>query len=232
MLSFMIMVTKRNTKLISQWPFLHSTHQNIRLHLAHKTLQFRRIRIIKNDRILRDQPADHCVVLLLPRLRADNNRPDAHFSKLTNQRYRLEPAAYIDGCTFSLKMRPVFLQECPGFLFFLHSKSFGLFDRLRITNGVVNQHIDEIELYRVKDTLMVRTWWMRLTGLATLTLQTSDRSLPHLVIPAIANGVDLREQLRKQVELQRDSKRVREMDFDETGHASEELDADLPDGPA
>ena len=104
--------------------------------------------------------------------------------------------------------------------------------RLRITNGVVNQHIDEIELYRVKDTLMVRTWWMRLTGLATLTLQTSDRSLPHLVIPAIANGVDLREQLRKQVELQRDSKRVREMDFDETGHASEELDADLPDGPA
>lgn len=104
--------------------------------------------------------------------------------------------------------------------------------RLRITNGVINQHIDEIELYRVKDTLMVRTWWMRLTGLATITLQTSDRSLPHLVIPAIASGTDLRELLRKQVELQRDSKRVREMDFDETGSAGAEMDADLPDGPA
>ncbi len=104
--------------------------------------------------------------------------------------------------------------------------------RLRITNGVVNQHIDEIELYRVKDTLMVRTWWMRLTRLATLTLQTSDRSLPHLVIPAIANGVELRELLRKQVEMQRDSKRVREMDFDESGHATEDMDGDLPDSPA
>jgi len=104
--------------------------------------------------------------------------------------------------------------------------------RLRITNGVINQHIDEIELYRVKDTLMVRTWWMRLTGLATITLQTSDRSLPHLVIPAISDGTELRELLRKQVELQRDSKRVREMDFDETGSAGAEMDADLPDGPA
>ncbi len=87
--------------------------------------------------------------------------------------------------------------------------------RIRITNGVINQHIDEIELYRVKDTLMVRTWWMRLTGLASISLQTSDRSLPQLMIPAISHGAELREQLRKQVEIQRDSKRVREMDFGE-----------------
>jgi hypothetical protein len=41
------------------------------------------------------------------------------------------------------------------------------------------------------------------------------------------NGVELREQLRKQVETQRDSKRVREMDFDETGNAAGEIDADF-----
>lgn len=99
--------------------------------------------------------------------------------------------------------------------------------RLRITNGVINQNIDEIELYRVKDTLMVRSWWMRLTGLASISLQTSDRSLPILVIPAIRNGVELREQLRKQVETQRDSKRVREMDFDETGGVEGAADDDL-----
>lgn len=104
--------------------------------------------------------------------------------------------------------------------------------RLRITTGVINQHIDEIELYRVKDTLMIRTWWMRLTRLATLTLQTSDRSLPHLVIPAVFNGMELRESLRKQVELQRDAKRVREMDFDDTGGSGgdSDLDLDLSDG--
>lgn len=88
-------------------------------------------------------------------------------------------------------------------------------ERLRITRGVINQHIDEIELYRVKDTQAVRTWWMRLTGLASITMETSDRTLPNLIIPAIYDGMNMRETLRKQVEIQRDKKRVREMDFDD-----------------
>jgi uncharacterized membrane protein YdbT with pleckstrin-like domain len=90
-------------------------------------------------------------------------------------------------------------------------------ERLRITRGIINQTMDEIELYRVKDTQMVRSWWMRLTGLASISMETSDRTMPSLVIPAIRGGLELREQLRKRVEIQRDKKRVREMDFDETG---------------
>jgi len=104
--------------------------------------------------------------------------------------------------------------------------------RLRITTGVINQKIDEIELYRVKDSVTLRPGWMRLTGLSSISLQTSDRTLPHLLIPAIPNGGDVRELLRKQVEAQRDSKGVRETDFDETGGAAGELDADLRGGPA
>lgn len=98
-------------------------------------------------------------------------------------------------------------------------------ERLRITRGVINQHVDEIELYRVKDSLMIRTWWMRMTGLASIQLETSDRSMPTLEIPAIQGGVEMRELLRKQVESQRDKKRVREMDFDET--AGGEVDSDM-----
>ena len=45
-------------------------------------------------------------------------------------------------------------------------------ERLVITRGVINQQIDEIELYRVKDSLMVRPWWMRMTGLASIVQQT------------------------------------------------------------
>jgi uncharacterized membrane protein YdbT with pleckstrin-like domain len=92
-------------------------------------------------------------------------------------------------------------------------------ERLRITSGVINQHIDEIELYRVKDTQALRTWWMRLTGLTSIKMETSDRTLPSLVIPAIRDGMEMRETLRKQVEIQRDKKRVREMDFDESTDA-------------
>ncbi|RYD46956.1 MAG: hypothetical protein EOP85_06405, partial [Verrucomicrobiaceae bacterium] len=29
-------------------------------------------------------------------------------------------------------------------------------ERLRVTTGIINQHIDEVELYRVKDSLMKR----------------------------------------------------------------------------
>lgn len=88
-------------------------------------------------------------------------------------------------------------------------------ERLRFTRGVINQQVDEIELYRVKDSQLLRVWWMRLTGLASIVLETSDRTLPNLVIPAISGGTEMRELLRKQVEAQRDKKRVREMDFDE-----------------
>lgn len=88
-------------------------------------------------------------------------------------------------------------------------------ERLRVTSGVINQKIEEIELYRVKDNQMIRPWWMRLTGLSSIVLETSDRGLPNLTIPAVHGGVELREQLRKQVEIVRDQKRVREMDFDE-----------------
>lgn len=89
--------------------------------------------------------------------------------------------------------------------------------RLRITSGVINQHIDEVELYRVKDSILVRPWWMRLTGLSTIQLDTSDRTLPRFDIPAMRDGIELREILRKNVEYQRDKKRVREMDFDDAG---------------
>lgn len=97
--------------------------------------------------------------------------------------------------------------------------------RIRVTSGVVNQIIDEIELYRVKDTQMFRTWWMRLTGLASIRLETSDRTMRNLVIPAVSGGLELRELLRQQVETTRDRKRVREMDFDDTG--GDDLDLDL-----
>lgn len=97
-------------------------------------------------------------------------------------------------------------------------------ERLRITRGIINQRIEEIELYRVKDSHMFRTWWMRLAGLASVNMETSDRGTPFLSIPAVRNGVEVRETLRRQVEMMRDRKRVRELDFDETSVGDVEPD--------
>ncbi|WP_353567733.1 PH domain-containing protein [Haloferula sargassicola] len=90
-------------------------------------------------------------------------------------------------------------------------------ERLRLYDGVFNQTIDEVELYRVKDTTMERPFWFRMFGLSNLHLDTSDRSHPQVTIKAVPDGIDLRETLRKQVEYWRDRKRVREVDFDEGG---------------
>ncbi|MEY3395953.1 MAG: hypothetical protein RL346_2190 [Verrucomicrobiota bacterium] len=89
-------------------------------------------------------------------------------------------------------------------------------ERLRITTGILNQHIDEVELYRVKDILVERRWWMRLTGLGTIHIETSDRTLPNIDIRAVRDAIGLREALRKKVEHMREQKRVRELDFEDS----------------
>jgi uncharacterized membrane protein YdbT with pleckstrin-like domain len=87
-------------------------------------------------------------------------------------------------------------------------------ERIRIYEGILNQQINEVELYRVKDTRLEKPFWLRLFGLSNIILQTSDRSLPEVSILAVREGVEIREKLRKQVEMLRDKKRVREVDFE------------------
>ena len=99
--------------------------------------------------------------------------------------------------------------------------------RIHIVSGVLNQKIDEIELYRVKDVTMTRSFWMRILGLSSIHIKSSDRTLPNLIIPAIREGNEFRELLREQVEIIRDRKRVREMDFADTaGGFGDEMDLD------
>lgn len=90
-------------------------------------------------------------------------------------------------------------------------------ERLRLYEGVLNQNIAEVELYRVKDTNISRPFWLRIFGLACIKLDTSDRTLPVVDLDAVKNGLHVRELIRKQVEILRDRKRVREVDFDGAG---------------
>ena len=71
---------------------------------------------------------------------------------------------------------------------------------------------------------MERPFWYRMFGLSTLVIETSDRSQPRIEIRAVHDGEGLRETLRKQVEYWRDRKRVREVDFDESGSFADDGD--------
>ncbi len=99
------------------------------------------------------------------------------------------------------------------------SESFTLTtERLRLKKGVLNQVFDEVELYRVKDVTLSRSALQRLFGLGTVTMQTSDQGQENICIDSVRNSEELREQLRKQVEIIRDRKRVREVDFQDDNH--------------
>ena len=87
-------------------------------------------------------------------------------------------------------------------------------ERLRTRYGVLNKKTDELELYRVRDYKFDQPFFLRLFSLGNIILQTSDRSHPTVVIRAIPDGEQLREQIRTHVEACRVAKRVREVDFE------------------
>ena len=87
--------------------------------------------------------------------------------------------------------------------------------RLKVTRGILNRRLDELELFRVKDYVMDQPLFLRLVGLGNLTLVTSDASTPRIVLRAIADVQAVRETLRTAVQSERDRKRVRELDVGE-----------------
>jgi uncharacterized membrane protein YdbT with pleckstrin-like domain len=85
-------------------------------------------------------------------------------------------------------------------------------ERISHEYGVLNKRVEEIELYRVKDTGFDQPLWLRLVGLGHVVLRTSDRSDPVFVMRALRDGRALRENLRGAIEKLREKKGVREID--------------------
>lgn len=86
--------------------------------------------------------------------------------------------------------------------------------RLKISSGILNKRLDELELFRVKDYSMNQPLFLRMLGLGNLAMVTSDASTPVIAIRAIPNVEEVRELLRTAVQSERDRKRVRELDVD------------------
>ena len=87
-------------------------------------------------------------------------------------------------------------------------------ERLKIRRGVLNKKTDEIELYRVRDYQLDQPFFLRLFGLGNIAVTTADRTNPLVVLRAIRDGEQVREQIRNAVEACRVAKRVREVDLD------------------
>jgi hypothetical protein len=83
-----------------------------------------------------------------------------------------------------------------------------------MSQGVFTRATEELELYRIKDTALIEPFWLRMFSLGNVVLMTSDRSTPEVIVEAVKNPDEVRELIRAKVEALRDTKRVREVDFE------------------
>ena len=82
-------------------------------------------------------------------------------------------------------------------------------DRLFTSVGFLNIKDDEVLLYRVRDIDLERRLFQRLFGVGTITVMSSDKSMPNLVLKNIKNPVMVKEIIHKQVEEMKIKRRVR-----------------------
>ena len=85
-------------------------------------------------------------------------------------------------------------------------------ERIQFEQGVLSKRVDELELYRVKDTTFEQPFLLRLVGLGNVLVRSTDGSHPLLVIRAVRDGRVLRENLRGAVEKIRERKRVQTLE--------------------
>lgn len=84
--------------------------------------------------------------------------------------------------------------------------------RLKIARGVFSRTVEDIELYRIKDTRLTQTFLQRLVKLGDVALGTSDASSPTVRLASLPDAESVRDTLRGLVEARRDAKGVRELD--------------------
>lgn len=103
-------------------------------------------------------------------------------------------------------------------------------DRLFISVGFLSIKDDEILLYRVRDIDTKRTLWQRLFGVGTVTVCSSDKTMPNMVLKNIKDPIFVKELIHKQVEENKIKRRVRfgEIMTDADGDGiDDEMDDDL-----
>ena len=82
-------------------------------------------------------------------------------------------------------------------------------DRLFLSVGFFNVQDEEVLLYRVRDIDTSRSLWQRLFGVGTVTVMSSDKSMPTLVLKNIKDPVYVKELIHTQVEEMKIRRRVR-----------------------
>ena len=81
-------------------------------------------------------------------------------------------------------------------------------DRLFLSVGFLSIKDDEVLLYRVRDINTSRNLWQRLFGVGTVTVISSDKTMPNLILKNIKDPLFVKELIHRQVEDMKIRRRV------------------------
>ena len=99
-------------------------------------------------------------------------------------------------------------------------------DRLFLSIGFLSIRDDELLLYRIRDIVTKRTLWQRIFGVGTVTVISSDKSQPTLVLKNIRNPMAFKELLHERVEEMKLKRRVRVGEIMASGYDEDGIDED------
>ena len=100
-------------------------------------------------------------------------------------------------------------------------------DRLFLSVGFLNIKDDEILLYRVRDIDTSRSLWQRIFGVGTITIVSSDKTMPTLVLKNVKDPIMVKELIHKQVEEMKIKRRVRFSEIMTDDGIDDDLDDDI-----
>lgn len=80
-------------------------------------------------------------------------------------------------------------------------------ERVLVTSGVFSKSIQQIELYRVRDLAVEYPLVLRLFGKGSISLLSTDKTSPQLVVAGIDNAAAIKEEIRFAVEALRQRKK-------------------------
>jgi len=83
-------------------------------------------------------------------------------------------------------------------------------ERLIKESGLLGKRVDEIELFRVKDTKVQQTLLQRIVGLGNISVMSTDAS-GDFVLEFMPDAISKREQIRSHAKKARETKGVRTM---------------------
>lgn len=87
-------------------------------------------------------------------------------------------------------------------------------ERLRVTTGVLSTITHDLELRRVRDSIILRPFWARLAGLGEIQILSADASTPRMILHAIRDPDGVQSKLRSIVQTQWAKFNVRQMEID------------------